>query len=99
MTDRYESPEVKIVLTKEEIHKRYQDAALTIFQEQQSKKEEVVNYLTFGTSRRTMEYSNYGNHPVIVRRPTGSLVTRNDSTISSQILRIYRKPRDSCAIN
>ena len=31
MTERYESPEVKIILTKEEIHKRYQDAALTIF--------------------------------------------------------------------
>lgn len=58
-----------------------------------------MNYLTFGTSRRTMEYSNYGNHPVIVRRPTGSLTTHNDENISSQILRIYRKPRDSCAIN
>ena len=31
MTEHYESPEVKIVLTKEEIHKRYQDTALTIF--------------------------------------------------------------------
>ncbi|CAD1476259.1 unnamed protein product, partial [Heterotrigona itama] len=69
---------------------------------EQQDKEEVVNYLTFGTSRRTMEYSSYGNHPVIVRRPAGSLVTRsnsNNSTISSQILRIYQKPRDSCAIN
>ncbi|XP_012176180.1 uncharacterized protein LOC126916795 [Bombus affinis] len=98
MTERYVSPEVKAVVTKEEIHKRYQDAALIIFKEQQSKKE-LVNYLTFGTSRRTMEYSSYGNHPVIVRRPVGSLATRNDSTISSQISRIYRKPRDSCAIN
>ncbi|CAL7947905.1 unnamed protein product [Xylocopa violacea] len=98
MTERYEPPEEKAVLTKEEIHKRYQDTALIIFKEQQSKKE-VVNYLTFGTSRRTMEYSNYGNQPVIVRRPTGSLATRNDGTVSSQILRIYRKPRDSCAIN
>lgn len=96
MTERYESPEIKIVLSKEEIHKRYQDISLIIFKEQ-SKRE--VNYLTFGTSRRTMEYSNYGNHPVIVRRPTGSLTTRNDENISSQILRIYRKPRDSCAIN
>lgn len=98
MTEHYESPEVKTILTKEEIHKRYQDTALTIFKEQENK-EEAVNYLTFGTSRRTMEYSNYGNHPVIVRRPAGSLVTRNNSTISSQILRIYQKPRDSCAIN
>lgn len=31
MTERYESPEVKAVVTKEEIHKRYQDAALIIF--------------------------------------------------------------------
>ena len=31
MTERYESPEVKIVLSKEEIHKRYQDISLIIF--------------------------------------------------------------------
>lgn len=30
MTERYESPEVNVALTKEEIHKRYQDAALVI---------------------------------------------------------------------
>lgn len=98
MTERYESPEVNIVLTKEEIHKRYQDASLVIFKDQQDKKE-AANYLTFGTSRRTMEYSSYGNQPVVVRRPTGSLVTHNDQNLSSQMLRIYRKPRDSCVIN
>ncbi|CAK9812823.1 hypothetical protein ANTQUA_LOCUS7413 [Anthophora quadrimaculata] len=98
MTERYESPEVKIALTNDEIHKRYQDTSLTIFKEQQGKRE-VINYLTFGTSRRTMEYSNYGNQPVIVRRPAGSLATDNAGDISSQILRIYRKPRESCIIN
>ncbi|XP_031840715.1 uncharacterized protein LOC116430554 [Nomia melanderi] len=97
MTERYESPEVNVALTKEEIHKRYQDAALVIHKEQQTTRE-VVNYLTFGTSRRTMEYSNYGNQPVIVRRPAGSLAVQSTG-VSSQILRIYRKPRDSCVIN
>ncbi|XP_076675363.1 uncharacterized protein LOC143372732 [Andrena cerasifolii] len=98
MTERYESPEVSVELTKEEIRKRYQDTALVIFQEQRSSREET-NYLTFGTSRRTMEYSSYGNQPVIVRRPAGSVVAQNVGDLSSQILRIYRKPRDSCTIN
>lgn len=31
MSARYESPEVSINLTKEEIHKRYQDTAMVIF--------------------------------------------------------------------
>lgn len=31
MTTCYESPEVIIVLSKEEIHKRYQDTAIIIF--------------------------------------------------------------------
>lgn len=31
MTARYVSPEVTIVLSKEEIHKRYQDTAMIIF--------------------------------------------------------------------
>ncbi|KZC08227.1 PREDICTED: uncharacterized protein LOC107186424 [Dufourea novaeangliae] len=98
MTERYESPEVTIALTKEEIHNRYQDTALVIHKDQQDKKE-VVSYLTFGSSRRTMEYSSYGNQPVIVRRPVGSLSVQSTRDFSSQMLRIYRKPRDSCVIN
>ncbi|XP_078045838.1 uncharacterized protein LOC144474625 [Augochlora pura] len=98
MTDRYESPEVNIALTKEEIHNRYQDAALIIHKEQQSKRD-AVNYLTFGTSRRTMEYSSYGNQPVIVRRPAGSMAVQSTSDVSSQLMRIYRKPRESCVIH
>lgn len=31
MTERYEPPEATEDLTKEEIHKRYQDTAMTIF--------------------------------------------------------------------
>lgn len=31
MTERYESPEASVALTKEEIHNRYQDTALVIF--------------------------------------------------------------------
>lgn len=31
MTARYVSPEVTIVLSKEEIHERYQDTAMIIF--------------------------------------------------------------------
>ncbi|XP_033322048.2 uncharacterized protein LOC117218083 [Megalopta genalis] len=99
MTDRYVSPEVNIELTKEEIHNRYQDAALVIHKEQQSKKD-AANYLTFGSSRRTMEYSSYGNQPVIVRRPTGAaLAVQSTSDVSSQLMRIYRKPRESCVIH
>ncbi|XP_029037198.1 uncharacterized protein LOC117605264 [Osmia lignaria lignaria] len=98
MTERYESPEVTTILTKAQIHERYQDTALVIFKEQQSKRE-AMNYLTIGTSRRTMEYSSYGNQPVVVRRPTGTLVHHNEQNLSSQILRIYQKPRDSCVIN
>ncbi|XP_076292985.1 uncharacterized protein LOC143215089 [Lasioglossum baleicum] len=98
MTDRYESPEVNVALTAEEIHKRYQDTALIIHKEQQSKRD-VVNYLTFGTSRRTMEYSNYGNQPVIVRRPAGSLAIQSTTDMSSQLMRLYRKPHESCVIH
>lgn len=74
------------------------DSAINLSQEQPSSREET-NYLTFGSSRRTMEYSSYGNQPVIVRRPAGSAVAQNVGNLSSQILRIYRKPRDSCTIN
>lgn len=31
MTERYESPEVTTILTKAQIHERYQDTALVIF--------------------------------------------------------------------
>ncbi|XP_017882451.1 putative uncharacterized protein BRD3OS [Ceratina calcarata] len=100
MTEHYESPEVKPLLTKEDIRERYQDTSLVIFKEQQNKKE-IVNYLTFGTSRRTMEYSSYGNQPVIVRRPAGSLTIRNDgiARFSEMLTSMHRKPRDSCTIS
>ncbi|XP_043491928.1 putative uncharacterized protein BRD3OS [Polistes fuscatus] len=96
MTTRYEPPDHDHVLTKEDIRRRYQDTALVIFKEQQNKKE-VVNYLSFGTSRRTMEYSNYGNQPVIIRRPHEASDVVND-TLPRRILRMYRKPRENCSI-
>lgn len=81
------------------MHRNYfSGSCIFLLQEEQNKKQ-IVNYLTFGTSRRTMEYSSYGNDPVIVRRPVGPLVVHDSGNISSQILRIYRKPRDSCIIN
>lgn len=39
MTVYYESPEVIIALSKEEIHKRYQDTALVIFKVRSSQAE------------------------------------------------------------
>ncbi|KAK2584762.1 hypothetical protein KPH14_007087 [Odynerus spinipes] len=94
MTTHYESPDHDRALTKEDIRKRYQDTALVIFKEHQSKKD--VNYLSFGASRRTMEYSNYGNQPVIIRRPLETSDTNGGLPL--RILRMYRKPRESCAI-
>lgn len=94
MTTRYESPDHDRVLTNEDIRKRYQDTALVIFKEQQSRKE--VNYLSFGASRRTMEYSNYGNQPVIIRRPLET--SDGNDNLPLRVLRMYRKPRESCAI-
>lgn len=94
MTTRYEPPDHDRALTNEDIRKRYQDTSLVIYKEYQTKKE--VNYLSFGPSRRTMEYSNYGNQPVIIRRPLESL--DGDDSLSLRILRMYRKPRESCAI-
>ncbi|XP_029677711.1 uncharacterized protein LOC115244295 [Formica exsecta] len=97
MSTHYESPEVTIVLSKEEIHKRYQDTAMVIFNEQQSRKKKVVSYLTFGSSRRTIEYSSNGNHPIIIRKPAGSVITQN-TPLSLQIPREYHKPSERCAI-
>ncbi|KAG7188047.1 hypothetical protein KM043_013213 [Ampulex compressa] len=96
MTARYEPPDHTAVLTREDIRRRYQDTSLLIFNEQQNRKE-TINYLSFGSSRRTMEYSSNGNQPVIVRRPTDSLTNQNRH-FSSQISKIYQKPRESCVV-
>ncbi|TGZ54768.1 uncharacterized protein [Temnothorax longispinosus] len=97
MTACYVSPEVTIVLSKEEIHRRYQDTAMTIFKEEQGRKKKIASYLSFGNSRRTMEYSNNGNHPVIVRKPVDSGITQN-AHLSSRMSIEYRKPGERCAI-
>ncbi|KDR09855.1 hypothetical protein L798_00403 [Zootermopsis nevadensis] len=54
--------------SRSEIKRRYEDTSLAIFKEQQQNKH-ASNFLTFGTSRRTYEYSNNGNSSVIVRKP------------------------------
>lgn len=95
MSTHYESPEVKIVLSKEEIHKRYEDTAKIIFNEQSRKKK--VSYLSFGSSRRTIEYSSNGNHPVIIRNPVGSMISQN-THLSLQILSENHKRSERCAI-
>ncbi|GAB1859565.1 hypothetical protein CAJAP_00644 [Camponotus japonicus] len=95
--ESYESPEVTIDLSKEEIHKRYQDAAKVIFNEQQNRKKKVGSYLSFGSSRRTIEYSNNGNHPVIIRKPEGSMIKQNTHSYWP-ISKEYRKPNEKCAI-
>ncbi|XP_011879925.1 PREDICTED: uncharacterized protein LOC105568680 [Vollenhovia emeryi] len=97
MTACYVSPEVTIVLSQEEIRKRYQDTALIIFKEEQGRKKKIVSYLSFGNSRRTMEYSNNGNHPVVVRKPVDSVITRN-AHLASQMSLENRKPGERCAI-
>ncbi|XP_011145622.1 uncharacterized protein LOC105186840 [Harpegnathos saltator] len=94
MTDCYKSPEVNTVLSKDDIHKRYQDSAMVIFKEQQSKRQEVVNYLSFGDSRRTTEYNSNGNQPVIIRRPADSVIRQNN-LLPPQILRAGRKLYDN----
>ncbi|XP_014486275.1 PREDICTED: uncharacterized protein LOC106750440 [Dinoponera quadriceps] len=93
MTACYESPEVNIILSREEIHRRYQDTAMVIFKELQSRRKEV-NYLSFGDSRRTMEYSSNGNQPVIIRKPVDSVI-RENVHLSSQILKAGRKLYDN----
>ncbi|KAF7997179.1 hypothetical protein HCN44_005456 [Aphidius gifuensis] len=99
MTEKYETPEDIVEWTQDGIHKRYQDTAMIIFKEQQMKND-TMNYVTIGSSRRTIEYSNYGNQPVIVRRPT-ALVTQQDSEdiITKNLLKLYKKPRDNCTIS
>ncbi|KAL0124649.1 hypothetical protein PUN28_006482 [Cardiocondyla obscurior] len=97
MTACYVSPEVTIVLSKEEIHKRYQDTAKIIFQEGQSRKKEIDSYLSFGNSRRTMEYSNNGNQPVIVRKPADFVTTQNAHLFPRMPIE-YRKLNERCAI-
>lgn len=97
MTAHYKSPDVTIILSKEEIYKRYQDTAMIIFKEQQKRKKEVTSYLTFGNSRRTIEYSNNGNQPVIIRKPASSMITRNTSLFSQ--MPGAHKPDEKCVIN
>ncbi|XP_012524654.1 uncharacterized protein LOC105830063 [Monomorium pharaonis] len=85
----YKSPEVNTTLSKEEIHKRFQDTAKIIFQEEQDRKKELVNYLSIGNSRKTIVYSNNGNDPVIIRRPADYA-----NAHSSQTSQEHHKPND-----
>nr|CAD7421859.1 unnamed protein product [Timema poppensis] len=52
-------------LCSEEVKRRYQDTALVIFKEQQ-RLVKNSGYLTYGSNRRTLFYTNYGNAPVLV---------------------------------
>jgi len=98
MTACYVSPEVTIVLSQEEIRKRYQDTAMIIFKEEQDREKNLVSYLSFGNSRRTIEYSNNGNHPVIIRKPANSVITQNTHLFSRMSQIEYRKLNERCAI-
>ncbi|CAD6230264.1 GSCOCG00006729001-RA-CDS [Cotesia congregata] len=64
MQQNYLPPDHDDFLTPEQIKLRYQDTSLIIFKEQRNRNN---NYLSFGTSRRTIEYSNFGNDPVIIK--------------------------------
>ncbi|KAH0557275.1 hypothetical protein KQX54_002675 [Cotesia glomerata] len=58
MQENYLPPDHDDFLTPEQIKLRYQDTSLIIFKEQRNRNR---NYLSFGTSRRTIEYSNFGS--------------------------------------
>lgn len=62
-------------------------------------KNDTMNYVTIGSSRRTVEYSNYGNQPVIVRRPTAIVPQDSEDIITKNLLKLYKKPRDNCTIS
>ncbi|XP_074106509.1 uncharacterized protein LOC141532183 [Cotesia typhae] len=64
MQQNYLPPDHDDFLTTEQIKLRYQDTSLIIFKEQKNRSN---NFLSFGTSRRTIEYSNFGNDPVIIK--------------------------------
>ncbi|XP_023245613.1 uncharacterized protein LOC111642970 isoform X1 [Copidosoma floridanum] len=108
MPASYESPEVASALTPHQIRQRYRDTSLVIFKEQQQyqlrkireSERDLTSYLSFGNNRRVMTYNSNGNEPVVVHRSTTNAVQRanNYVELSSQIFRIHRKPRDSCAI-
>ncbi|XP_046740268.1 uncharacterized protein LOC124407791 [Diprion similis] len=89
MTARYECPDH----TKgpQDIHIRYQDTALVIFKEQQNRPR-LQNYLSFGPSRKTMEYTNNGNDAVIVKNVARSTL---NTTAAGQI---SIKPSAACSI-
>lgn len=57
-----------VVESPSDIKQRYKDTCLVIFKEHQKNKQST-NFLKYGTSRRTYEYSNNGNSSVIVHKP------------------------------
>lgn len=57
-----------VVELPRDIKRRYEDMCLVIFKEHQKNKQ-PTNFLRYGTSRRTFEYSNNGNSSVLVRKP------------------------------
>lgn len=60
-----------------------------MFQEQKNRNN---NFLSFGTSRRTIEYSNFGNDPVIIK-------PKIINTEKDDKLRNRTKQSNICSIN
>ncbi|XP_020707353.2 uncharacterized protein LOC110116933 [Athalia rosae] len=88
MTARYECPDHEIGVR--DVRKRYQDTALVIFREQLNRPERQGNYVSFGPSRKTMEYSNNGNDVVVVKKIVKPPPTRARQT--------SLKPSEKCSI-
>ncbi|XP_011506199.1 PREDICTED: uncharacterized protein LOC105368776 [Ceratosolen solmsi marchali] len=109
MSGSYEPPDDIVALDRGEIRRRYRDTALVIFKEQQlhqSRRNETSegksrSYLSFGVNRRTVTYTNNGNEAVVVHRTTlkAAIEAQENLRLSSRLLRMYRKPRESCTIS
>ncbi|XP_068083098.1 uncharacterized protein [Anabrus simplex] len=67
------------------IKQRYEDTAYTIFKEQQQELKSSRGFLSYGSSRRAVEYSNFGNGSVVVHKPGPSPVLAK--SVESQILK------------
>ena len=70
------------------VHRRYEDTALVIFRQYQKRPQHSVNYLTFGESRKTYSYSNYGNTAVVMRKKGQNITKVDEKPIQSTMCTI-----------
>lgn len=63
------------------------------FQEHKNRPQ-LYNYLSFGPSRKTMEYSNHGNDPVVVKKT--AIAEQQTAVVAARDMLI--KPNAACSI-